>query len=140
MSQPSEAADLVATAERLQRAVRDGASWVYVSWLAGLAVANTMYLTGLGVAGHHDPSVLVVSLAFGVCVAGLSLGLLPRARVSSAGFPRRLAAAMVGWAVVFAVLITVGLLFFRGELAFWLPAAVVVALPLVLGVRAEITA
>jgi hypothetical protein len=137
MNQPADAADLVATAERMERAVRDGSTWVYVSWLVGMAVATLMYLTGLGVLGSDDRSTLVFSLAFGVCVAGLSIGLLPRARVSRAGFSRRWALAVVGWGVVYAAAMFIGLFFFRGELAFWLPAAVAAALPLVLGARAE---
>jgi hypothetical protein len=137
---PTAAADLLATADRLQRAVHDGGgSWVYVSWLVGMAVATAMYLSGLGVA-DTDRSVLVISVVFGVCVAGLSLGLLPRARASRVGFPRRWVASVVGWGVLYAASMLLGLLFFRAEPAFWLPAAALSALPLVLGARAEAAA
>jgi hypothetical protein len=133
------AAELLATAERLRRAVRDGGSWVYVSWLVGMAVATAMFLAALAVSAS-DAAILVVSAAFAVCVAGLGLGLLPRARVNRAGFSRRFALAVVGWGALFAAAVVVGLYAFRGEPAFWLPAAVVVALPLVLGARAEAAA
>lgn len=140
MSQSSEAANLVATAERLQNAVR-GASWVHVSWLVGWAVASFMYLTALGAIGYRDNrAVLVVSLAFGVCAVGLCVGLLPRAKVIRVGFGRRWTLAVAGWGVLYAVTMIVGLLVFRGELAFWLPMAVLSSVPLVLGARAEIRA
>ena len=132
----TEAAHLVATAERLGRAVRDGSSWRYVAWLTGMAAADVGYLAALGVA-DADPDVLVVSLAFVASVAGLSLGLLPGARASSAGFSRRWVTAVAAWGALYAVALVVGLLAFRAEPAFWLPAAVVTALPLVLGARAE---
>lgn len=133
---PLEAEELIATADRLGRAVRDGSSWRYVSWLAGTAVANLMYLTALGVVGT-DTAVLVISAAFGVCLLGLSLALLPGVRVNKAGFSRRWIAAVVGWGVAYALTMGLGVVFFRGELAFWLPAAAISTLPLVLGARAE---
>jgi hypothetical protein len=132
----STAADLVASADRIGRAVRAGASWHHVTWLTGMAVADALYLAGLGTAAD-DRAVLVLSLAFAACVAALSVGALPGARVTKAGFPRRWVAAVVGWGVLFGAAMWVGLLLFRGEPAFWLVAAPVTALPLVLGARAE---
>lgn len=132
-----EAADLVAIADRLRTSVRHAAAWRYVSWLVGMAVATVMYLAGLGVAAHDDTAVLAVSLVFGACVAVLSVALLPGARVTSAGFTRRWARAVLAWGLLYGASMLLGLLLFRGELLFWIPAGVVAAVPLALGARAE---
>lgn len=134
---PYEAAGLVQAADRMHTAVRGASAWRYVAWLSGMAVATLMYFTGLGLLGEDDRGVGVLSIAFGLSIAVLSLTLLPGARVSSAGFARRWAQAVLGWGVLYAAGMLLGLMVFRGELAFWLPAAVLAALPLVLGARAE---
>lgn len=133
---PLEAAEMVATADRLRRAVRDESSWRYVCWLAAMAPTTLLYLVGLAVV-RTDTDALVISGVFGACVFGLAVALLPGVRVNKAGFPRRWVTAMVAWGIAFAVTMVLGLLLFRGELAFWLPAAVITALPLALGARAE---
>ncbi len=133
---PHEAADLLGTVDRVHARVRGAASWRYVGWLSGMAVATVMYLAAMGLVGS-DTEVLVLSIPFAVCVAGLSVTLLPGSRVSSTGFARRWITALVSWGVLYAASLVIGLSFFRGVVAFWLPAAIVTALPLVLGARAE---
>ena len=134
---PHEAAGLVATADRLQATVRGAAGWRYVAWLTGMAVATVQYGTALGVVGTDDRSGLVVSGAFLACVALLSVTLLPGARVNRPGFATRWVRAVVTWGLLFAATMVLGLLVFPGELRFWLPAAVLTALPLPLGAGAE---
>ena len=133
---PHEAARLVQTADHMHTAVRGAASWRYVAWLTGMATTTLMYLTGLGLT-EEDRTVGVLSAAFGLCVVTLSLTLLPGARVASAGFGRRWVRAVAGWGVLYSAAMVLGMTVFRGELAFWLPAAVLAALPLALGARAE---
>lgn len=138
MSDPDHtvAAELVATADRLQLAV-DAAAWRLVVWLTGMAVATTLYLSGLGVAGHSDAGVLTMSGVFGVCVAVLCLATLPGAAVFRTGMERRLTRTMLGWALVFGAAMALGLTVFRGNLAYWLVAALAAGLPLAIGARAE---
>ena len=133
---PHEAAALVGTADRMSSAVRGAASWRYVAWLTGMAVATVMYLVAMGLV-DGDTEVLVLSVPFAASVAVLSVALLPGSRVSTVGFGRRWVGAVVGWGLLYAASMLLGLLVFRGEVAFWLPAAFVTALPLVLGARAE---
>jgi len=135
---PGEAARMVADVERIGTAVRTADAWRYVAWLVGMAVATVMYLTGLGVSGTDEPLILATSGVFVLCVAALSVGLLPGSRVTTAGLGRRWASALVGWAVLFAAVMVLGLLVWRGELAFWIPGGILAALPLVLGARAEL--
>ncbi len=134
---PHEAAGLVATADRLEATVRGAAGWRYIAWLTGMAVATLQYGVGLGVAATDDRAGLGLSAAFGACVAVLSLTLLPGARVNRPGFGTRWVRAVVPWGMLFAAMMVLGLLVFRGEVGFWLPAAVLTALPLALGARAE---
>lgn len=128
---------MVADVERIGTTVRTADAWRYVAWLVGMAVATAMYLTGLGVSGHDDTLVVATSGVFALCVAVLSVGLLPGSRVLSAGLGRRWTVALLGWAALLAAVMALGLLVWRGELAFWIPGAVLAALPLALGARAE---
>jgi hypothetical protein len=134
---PHEAAGLVATAGRLEATVRGAAGWRYIAWLTGMTVATVQYGVALGVAAVDDPAGLSLSAAFLVCVAVLSLTLLPGALVNRPGFAARWVRAVVPWGLLFAAMMVIGLLVFRGEPAFWFPAALVTALPLALGARAE---
>lgn len=135
---PSEAARMVADVDRIAVAVRTADAWRYVAWLVGMAVATVMYLTGLGVSGHDESLIVATSGVFALCVAALSIGLLPGSRVTSAGLGRRWTAALMSWGALFAVVMVLGLLLWRGDLAFWIVGAVLTALPLVLGARAEL--
>lgn len=133
---PHEAADLLDAADRMHAMVHGAASWRYIAWLTGMAVATVVFLTAMGLV-DGDTEVLVLTAPFVLCIAVLSLTLLPGSRVSSAGFGRRWVGAVVGWGVLYGATMTLGLNVFRGEVAFWLAAAVVTAVPLVLGARAE---
>lgn len=140
---PDEAARLVRTADRLGSAMRNADRWRPVAWLTGMAVATVLYLGGLGIAvdgtAVDDTAVLVHSGLFGACVAVLCVALLPGARSTPAGFPRRFGLSVGTWGLVFGVVLAVGLLL-PGGIGFWVAGALAAAVPLVLGVRAEVRA
>ena len=135
---PAVAADYLATDERMAAAVRAGALR-YVGWLLAFAALNVMYLTALGLHTEDGP-VGWLTVAYLLCTAGLTVSFLSGARLTSRGFDRRFVRALGVWGAVFAVVLVVGLLVFRGQPAFWLPASLVCAVPLVLGARAELRA
>lgn len=135
---PGEAARLVADVDRIGAAIRTADAWRYVAWLAGMAVATVMYATSLGVAGTDEALIVTASVVFALCVGALSACLLPGSRVTTAGLGRRWTVALLSWGALFAALMTLGLLVWRGEPAFWVPGGIVAAVPLVLGARAEI--
>jgi hypothetical protein len=132
------AADYLATDARMQAAVRS-AGGRYAGWLVAFAATNLVYLTGVGLL-REDPPVLWLTAAYLLSVAMLCLGFFWGARITPAGFARRFAGAMVSWAALYALTLVIGLLAFRGQPVFWLPAAIVCAVPLLLGARAEVAA
>lgn len=129
----AEAAGAALTrAETLQRRVRRRSRW-YVRYLqiygAGAFVATL--LLGLG------PRGVAASVAvWGAVVAALSAYAV-RQPVSRHGFTRRHAMIIASWAVLYAAVLMPGVLWFEGELLWWLPGAVVVSLPAFLGARLE---
>ena len=132
------AADLLAVDARMQAAVRSAAGR-YAGWLVAFAATNVMYLTALGLV-RDDGDVGWLTGAYLVCVAGLCLAFFRGARITAAGFSRRFSRAMLSWGAVYGATVLLGLLFFRAEPAFWVPAALLCAVPLLLGARAEMAA
>ncbi|WP_345712016.1 hypothetical protein [Kineococcus glutinatus] len=135
---PAEATALLEKAGAAGRRVRAGSGSRTGAWLTGMAAATWGYLTALGVAGGSDERVLLVSAVFAATVLLLSLGLLPGVRVNRAGFGRRWVGAVVGWGVLYAAALVLGLVLMRDTLAYWPAAGLVAALPLALGARAEL--
>jgi hypothetical protein len=139
MSEPEPgallAADYLATDARMQAAVR-AASFRYVGWLVAFAALNVVYLTALGLLTEDGP-VLWLTAAYLLCTAGVTVSFLSGLRLTPSGFSRRWVCALLSWGAVFAAVLVLGLLFFRGQPLFWFPASLVSAVPLVLGARAE---
>src|SRR5690242_5567530 len=139
MSEPyspaGTAGDYLAADARMGAAVRSAAGR-YAGWLVAFAATNLVYLTGVGLLTADVP-VLWLSAAYLLAVALLCLAFFWGARITPAGFSRRFPVAMVSWGALYALTLVVGLLAFRGQPVFWLPAAVVCAVPLLLGARAE---
>ena len=135
---PAAAADYLATDARMAAAVRAGALR-YVGWLLAFAALNVMYLTALGLHTEDGP-VGWLTAAYLLCTAGLTVSFMSGAGLTSVGFDRRFVRALGIWGAVFAAVLVVGLLAFRGQPAFWLPASLVCAVRLVLGARAELRA
>ena len=135
---PAVAADYLATDARMAAAVRAGALR-YVGWLVAFAALNVMYLTALGLHTEDGP-VGWLTAAYLLCTAGITLSFLAGVRLTSVGFERRWALALVVWSAVFSGVLVIGLLLFRGQPLFWFPASLVTAVPLVWGARAELRA
>lgn len=133
---PDEARALLRSTATSAAAVRDIGGNRHAQWLTGHAVAVFSYFAALATA-DQDVAVLVSSLAYAAALATLSMTLLPGATVSKSGMGHRWLRALLWWGGIYAVCMVAGLSFFRAEPAFWLPAAVVTALPLVLGALRE---
>jgi hypothetical protein len=135
---PAVAAGYLADDARMAAAVR-AASLRFVGWLIAFAAINVVYLTGLGLLTDDGP-VGWLTAAYLLATAGVTVPFLSGVGLTSAGFDRRWVRALLTWGAVFAAVLVVGLLAFRGQPAFWLPASLVCAVPLVLGARAELRA
>lgn len=127
-----QARQRLAEAERADRAVR-AAGRPYALFLVGLGVLSAGWFVSLGWASSTDRGVLVSAAVFGVLIAGLCIGILPRASASRRGFTTRFASTMLGWSAVFSVGLGWGLSVWRGTPAYWLAAAVCVLLPAMVG-------
>ena len=132
---PAAAADYLAADARMGAAVR-AASLRFVGWLLAFAALNVVYLTALGLHTEDGP-VGWLTVAYLLATAGITVSFLSGVGLTSAGFDRRWVRALLSWGAVFGTVLVVGLLAFRGQPAFWLPASLVCAVPLVLGARAE---
>lgn len=126
------ASERLAAAERARERVRRGGRWP--RWLyIGYAVAGFVYITicGLPVAN----GVFWAALAFWIAaVCGLTVFAMTRP-VEPRGYGRRFTIAVAIWFPVWMAVFIVGTAFFRHNLAWWLPGAVVnSAIMLVAGV------
>ncbi|HEY8589019.1 MAG TPA: hypothetical protein VIL55_05670 [Naasia sp.] len=113
---------------RLGALTRAEASPGPFAWLAAMAALMPVTFAGIGSARGED-GVLAVALVFGATVGLLSVTLM-RGRAFSVGFRRRFVPAMLAWGTAFGVFLSVGLLILRTELLYWIPAGIIVALPL----------
>ncbi len=91
----------------------------------GLGSLALVVLLGLG-----DRGVMVAAMVgWGVLVAVMAVW-ASRQRVQLAGAGRRLTAAFAVWGVLYGLTLVIGLSLAPGAPAFWVPAALVVAAPL----------
>ena len=121
---------------RLSAATRAEATPNVLAWLCGLAALMPVTYTGIG-AARDDGGIVAVALVFALTVGALS-SLLLRARAFPVGFSRSFSPAMLWWGAAFAITLAVGLLFFRFELVYWIPAGFVPAVPLALAARRQL--
>ena len=94
-----------------------------------------LMFAGIG-ATETEHGIVAVALVFAAVVGVLTVTLM-RGRAFSVGFRRRFVPAMLSWGATFGVLLALGLLALRGELLYWIPAGIVVALPLAIAASRE---
>ena len=140
MNEPTEsaAARSLADAERIAALVRARTSQNVVAWLAAAAATSAFYLTGVGAAGRNWIWVAMLSGLLGTVIMSVT-ALFFWSDVSGARPQmRRWWRVVVVWLLVLAVALGIGLPLFPGQLWFWLPIAVVSAVPLMVGIALEI--
>ncbi|GGX72248.1 hypothetical protein [Streptomyces hiroshimensis] len=128
------AATALARAQALDSTVRSGSRWfVRYQWLFGCAAAVAVLACGLidGPAGAIVFAVLWVAAVTTLAVWA------NRQPVSRHGLGRRHHVMIAAWGLLHAAVITPGTIWFRGDLAWWVPGAVVVALPGLVGAWRE---
>ena len=133
---PDEARELLGHSTSAAAALRGAGQNRHAQWLTGMAATSFMYLVSMGIAAT-DPEVVVASLAFAFAVATLCVTLLPTASVAKRGMKRRWLWSLIAWGLLLAIAMPVGFVVFNAEPAYWVPAAVVVALPLAIGAARE---
>ena len=134
---PQHAAALLAHAARTDARVRREASPGPSAFLSTLGLASAGLFVAQPVA-DGESGVLAAAAVFVLAVAGAALGLLATQRSTRQGFTQRFGLAMGAWAVVFAIGLAVGTTSFPHDWAFWLPLAVLVPVPCLLGAWREL--
>jgi hypothetical protein len=132
MPDSTDASAALAQARALQDQVHHRSRW-YVRYLRLYGAAAFLMTLPLG----FGEGWVIVSLAlWGTVIAALSV-YAARQPVSRHGFGRRHGMIIGSWAAVYGVVLAVGVSRFEGELAWWLPGAVLVSLPAFIGAHLE---
>ncbi|GAA4104982.1 MULTISPECIES: hypothetical protein [Actinomadura] len=123
---PAGAAAALEQAERLGTAVRRHGRWL-VRYQLGYGVASFLVVLMLGVI--DGPIGIGVSVGvWGVVITLLSV-YAARQPVAHRGMARAHSLMIATWAALYGLVLSVGVTWFDGRLAWWLPGAVVVASP-----------
>lgn len=133
---PEQARALLRSSAAATAAVRDLGGNRHAQWLACHAVSSFFYFTARGIADSTS-DIYLVSSVFGLMTLVLFVTLLLGLRMSKAGMGRRWAWALATWGVLYMAGMLIGGSMFPADPWFWLPAGVVVALPLALGAWRE---
>ncbi|MGW9078392.1 hypothetical protein [Streptomyces kronopolitis] len=125
-----DAVAALARAQELRSTVRDGTRWyAWYQVVYGIVAAVMMLSIGL-ISRPYG-----VAIGCGVwtsAIAGLSV-YVARQRVTRLGFQRRHAGLLLAWGLLYGGLLSAGLIWFPGVVAWWVPGALLVALPGLIG-------
>jgi hypothetical protein len=127
---PTTAAAALAHAEKAQaiagHAVRVRSGWTS-RFLATFGVTSVVFLALCGVAG------VIAYVASWIAYGVISTSFARRERVSWRGFDRLSGRCFAAWFVLQGIGCAVGFNFFSGELAYWIPVALLVSSPFFIG-------
>lgn len=125
-----DAVAALARAQELRSTVRDGTKWyAWYQVIYGIAAAAMVLSIGL-ISGPYG-----VAIGSGIWTAvliGLSV-YAARQRVARWGFQRRHASLLTAWGLLYGGVLSGGLIWFPGVVAWWVPGALLVALPGLIG-------
>ncbi|UQA93861.1 hypothetical protein [Streptomyces halobius] len=125
-----DAAAALARAQRLGSTVRNGSKW-YVRYQVIFGCAAAVAVLAIGLVRH--PYGLAAGMGFlGLAITGLSV-YAARQPVARRGFARWHVGMIIAWALLYPAVLIPGAVWFEGVAAWWVPGAMVVALPGVIG-------
>ncbi|MFK0293387.1 hypothetical protein ACIQU6_23310 [Streptomyces sp. NPDC090442] len=126
----NDAAAALARATQLGSTVREGTRWyVRYQYVYGAAAGLAVLAIGLWKA----PYGVAVGTGFWVAMVAWLSVYAARQPVARQGFGIRHGIMIGTWALLYAAVLTLGVIFFPGVAAWWVPGAVVVALPGLIG-------
>ncbi|MFD0168412.1 hypothetical protein ACFVJH_30365 [Streptomyces decoyicus] len=125
-----DAAAALARAQELSATVRDGTKW-YVRYLVIFGCASAAQALAVGLLVHPYGMAIGTGIG-GVTVTALSVYAV-RQRVSRRGFGWWHAGLMGVWTLLYVGVLLLGFGYFPGAVAWWVPGALVVALPGLIG-------
>lgn len=120
----------LARAQELRSTVRDGTKWyAWYQVIFGSAAAVMVLSIGL----ISKPYGVAIGCGIWITVIiGLSV-YAARQRVARLGFQRRHAGLIIAWGLLYGGVLSAGLIWFPGVVAWWVPGALLVALPGLIG-------
>ncbi|MET9597073.1 hypothetical protein [Streptomyces sp. NPDC006459] len=134
MHETAKAAGALGRAAGLEKAARQRSGW-YARYLWAFA-AGQLVLVPIAVLGRGPVSAVVMGVANVLLVTGLSL-YAARQRVVRRGFGLKHGLLVGSWAVVFALVVVLGVTVFGRSVPFAVGAALACALPLAVGAWTE---
>jgi hypothetical protein len=129
-----EPATALARAQELDATVRSGSRW-YVRYQLIYAGAAAVAVFSLGLL--NSPSGVAIVTACWMSVIAALIVYAIRQPVTRRGFGRRHTIMILAWALLYQAVLFPGVFWFQGDLTWWLPGAVVVALPGLVGAYLE---
>lgn len=125
-----DAAAALARAQELGSTVRNGSKW-YVRYQVIYGCAAAVTVLAIGLLSH--PYGVAIGIGFWLLsLTGLSV-YAARQPVARRGFARWHSGLIISWGLLYFAVLFPGLTWFAGVAAWWVPGAVVVALPGVIG-------
>ena len=134
---PQQATALLAQLAETEARVHREASPAHAGFLITLGLASAGYFVAQPIAGT-ERGVLAATAAFLLAVAGAAAALLVGQRSTRRGFARRFGVVMGTWGAVFGVGLAVGVSRLPYSWEFWVPLAVLVAAPCLVGAWREL--
>ncbi|MFD9209756.1 hypothetical protein ACFVZM_26215 [Streptomyces sioyaensis] len=120
----------LARAQELRATVRDGTKW-YAWYQVIFGGAAAVMVLSIGLISRPHGVAIGCGMWFAVII-GLSV-YAARQRVARSGFRRRHATLITVWALLYGGVLSAGLIWFPGVVAWWVPGALLVALPGLIG-------
>ncbi|MFF4606986.1 hypothetical protein ACFY12_30170 [Streptomyces sp. NPDC001339] len=130
----SDAAAALARAQELSSKVRDSSRW-YVWYQVIYGCASGLLVLAIGLL-DHPYGVAIGITCWCLVIGGLSV-YAARQRVSRRGFGRWHGGLIGTWALLYNAVLIPGCIWFPGVAAWWVPGALVVALPGLIGAYLE---
>ena len=125
-----EAGIALADAARVQQVVNRGENRWPARYLGAFGLAMLLLFPLIGLLGPAG----VVSFTTGwAVVISVMVPYATRQRVTRGGQSRRMLVAWGAWAAIYGAALVLGEVFFRAQIAYWVPAAFLVAAPLLVG-------
>ncbi|MFF8787246.1 hypothetical protein [Streptomyces sp. NPDC015125] len=129
-----EAAAALDRAQKLSSTVRAGARW-YVWYQLIYGCASAVLVLSIGLLGRPYGVAIGIGL-WCATITGLSV-YVARQRVARRGFGVRHGVLIASWGLLYGAVLAPGTIWFPGVLAWWVPGALVVALPGLVGAYLE---
>jgi hypothetical protein len=125
---PDEARDLLTKAHTLGSTATRAAGWPTAMIFNSLAILGSMLMIGFHLVAHTGYGAPLLAVSVGTWAAVTAVAWSMMHRTTKAGFSKRFVTSLLGYMGLYVLAILIGAVAFPdGNLAFYLPAAVILA-------------